>query len=85
MNSCKTCKHLDVPRDSLGRIVVRKGKVYECVVDVPEPILPDCITKAFGHSWPSLGYSWPPKRRYMGGDDGIDCPSWIMRSRQTNR
>jgi hypothetical protein len=61
--TCKTCKHLDVPLDSLGRRVVRQ-RTYRCLVPWPSPPhVADCFS-----------YS-NPTRRYMAGDDGANCPA----------
>ena len=71
--SCKTCKWLNVKPDAVGRIVVRKGNAYQCVVEVPLPSpLPDSIKK----NWP---FRWPSARSYMVGHEGKTCPTWEQR------
>jgi len=67
--SCKSCRFLRVHPDARGRITVRADRVYECLVQVPQPALPDSMTRAFG-------YRWPPAKSYMRGDDGRECPTW---------
>jgi hypothetical protein len=73
MKSCKTCKHLAVPPDARGRIVVRKERAYECRVIVQMPMLPDSVARS--HS-----FRWPPERQWMSGDAGTLCPTWEVRT-----
>ena len=73
MKSCKTCRFLAVHPDARGRIVVRQKNAYECLAIVPQPDLPDSITKAYG-------FRWPPSKTYMTGDRGTECPTWELRS-----
>lgn len=73
MKSCKTCRFLGVHPDARGRIVVRAGYAYECLVVVPEPALPDSVKNAYE-------YRWPPAKSYMSGGDGTECATWEKRS-----
>jgi len=71
--SCKSCRFFDVRPDAKGRIVVCAKSVYECLVVVPEPALPDSIKLAYG-------YRWPPDKAYLNGDSGRKCPTWEQRA-----
>jgi len=72
---CKSCRFLAVPPDARGRIVVRAGRAYECVVQVPRPVLPDSMTRSMVY-----GFPWPIQRSYMTGDRGRECPTWEQRA-----
>lgn len=72
--SCKTCKHLDVPLTATGRRVVGKYNTYPCKAPAPElPAMPECV---------STHYTWQkvPQRRRMSGGEGAYCPSWEQRA-----
>jgi hypothetical protein len=70
---CKTCRFLGVNPDAKGRIVVRARNAYECLVVVPQPALPESMTRAYG-------YRWPLAKSYMTGDSGRECPTWEQRA-----
>ena len=72
MKSCRTCKFLGVKADAKGRYIARKHQVYPCDVDVQQPKLPACMTKAYG-------FKWPLNRSYMQADEGADCPLYESR------
>lgn len=66
--TCKTCKHLGVTPDSIGRIVVRgDGFCYPCTVRIPEPVVPASVST-------DRDWRWPPGRSWMQGSDGAGCP-----------
>ena len=73
VRSCKSCRFLGVHPDARGRINVRARNVYECLVQVPEPVLPESMTRAYG-------FRWPPAKSYMTGDSGRECPTWEQRA-----
>ena len=68
---CKTCKHLHIVPDSLGRRVVRSTLAYPCIYPVELPAMPDSVTR---HHW------WRPSmiehRIHMEGSDGVNCPTY---------
>lgn len=45
--ACRTCRYIDVPPDSLGRRIPRKGYAYPCTVPNPCIEYPLCITSHF--------------------------------------
>jgi hypothetical protein len=65
--SCKTCRWLDVAPSPSGRRVVRSDRVYACRVEVPVPVLPISVRKAYG-------FKWPPEKAFVSPDNGADCP-----------
>lgn len=71
MQSCKTCRHLDVQLDAAGRRVVRRLNSYRCTVPDPDlsPLLPECITRAYG-------FQAKMSRSHMSGESGAECPLW---------
>jgi len=62
--TCRDCVYLetDAPRAKL-----RPGAAYSCNFEPPLPPLPTSITTAFD-------FSWPPQGRWIGPDDGANCP-----------
>lgn len=70
--TCRTCKHLKVEPDAAGRIIPRKGKAYECNVEIPCPTVPESVTK-------SLQWKWPPAKKWMEPRDGENCPTYAKR------
>lgn len=72
--TCRTCRYLAVPPDSLGRIVPRKRKPYVCVFEADKPALPD-----------SYWMQWPPRRVNMEPEDGQNCPAYRARMKETAR
>jgi hypothetical protein len=70
--SCKSCKHLQVIPDALGRRIVRHDSVYPCRCPVPPlPPLPDSITKRF-----DFDRQMTERRNWMEGSDGVCCPTF---------
>jgi hypothetical protein len=75
MAECKTCKWYGVQPDARGRLVVRAGAVWPCNAPEPEkPRIPSSMMKAYG-------WTWPPSRKYMGGGEGTDCPTYAHRQK----
>lgn len=73
MQSCKTCKYLDVPPNKAGRIVPQKKYAYRCLApEPPMPILPTSITGDYY-------FSWPPHRRSVCINEGTECPVYEQR------
>jgi hypothetical protein len=72
---CRTCKHLDVPLDKAGRRVVRKDRLYMCVIDLEPPRLPDSVARAFGLRIPLA----KTQRKGMRGEEGTNCPCYDER------
>lgn len=72
---CRTCKHLNVPLDNAGRRVVRKDRLYLCVIDLEPPRLPDSVTKSF---WCHIPLS-KTQRKGMFGEEGTNCPCYEKR------
>ena len=71
--TCKACKWYGVRPDARGRFVVRRGSVWPCKAPEPEPpCLPSSVLKA-------VDWRWPPRRSYMQGDEGSDCPAFEPR------
>jgi hypothetical protein len=77
--TCRTCLLLKVAPDKSGRIVPRKNKVYRCSAaeNPPMPRLPASVTGEYG-------FRWPPSSRWMGADDGVDCPGWVERTKHSS-
>lgn len=77
--TCRTCKHLKVAPDKDGKIRPRKGKRYQCGVEVPplQP-LPACINVS-DRDW--QGVKWPPSRSWMQVDSGEGCTFHQQRDR----
>lgn len=72
--SCKTCKWLEVEPNKAGKRVVRRDKVYQCLVPIPRPILPTSVTRAYD-------FSWPPPRTWLTKDMwGEVCLLWEERT-----
>lgn len=62
--SCRTCKFLEVERDSLGRRRAYRNSVYVCSVPLPPlPPLPAAVHWSFK----------PPQKAMMTPDSGEDC------------
>lgn len=64
--TCRTCRHLCIPPNAIGRRIPKLGAAYPCVVPVPRPVLPlsaDFYTMV-----------WPPHRKAMRPCDGAGCP-----------
>ena len=76
--TCGTCTHSRVLPNKAGRRVVYKDRTYTCMVDIPLPVLPSCVTSAYG-------FKWPPQRNYMTSDAGVDCPTYnaIQKEKKT--
>lgn len=73
MNTCRTCKHLDVKPDTRGRITPRSGWAYQCVFPLPpQPMLPSSVTES-----PLYRDTFP--RSFMTPDRGARCPVWESR------
>lgn len=73
MQSCKTCKWLDVPPDELGKVEVKEDCFYSCSFPDPMlPKLPDSITKSYDWRWPVR----KARRAHMEGKDGENCPTY---------
>ena len=71
--TCRTCKFLDVPPNSRGRIVPMSNKGYRCLYPVPaEHGLPASVTSSYG-------FQWPPSKNYMAPGDGEGCPQHVSR------
>ena len=71
--TCRTCKFLDVPPDSRGRIVPRLGNAYACRFPIPD-------AHGLPHSaFKSYGFKWPPSKTRMRPDDGDGCPQHVSR------
>ena len=70
--TCRTCKFLDVPPDSRGRIVPRLGNGYFCLYAFPD-------THDLPHSAMGYGFRWPPLKRRMEPSDGEGCPQHVSR------
>lgn len=74
---CKTCDFIVLPKNAKGHGVCRGGHMYPCTCPLPEmPMLPISVTDA----WNS-GFQWPPKRRFVTGDDGEQCPVYVARAK----
>jgi hypothetical protein len=72
MNNCKNCGWLNVPPLNNGKIRVYGHDSYKCTVPIPEIKLPHSVTKAYG-------FSWPPRKTFMQGDEGEGCPCHVER------
>lgn len=73
MKDCRTCKHLAVRPDKLGRIVPRKNEVYRCLAPEPDlPPIPLSVSEVYD-------FKWPPRRTMVTPDHGKDCPVWEKR------
>lgn len=64
---CKTCLFSRWNLTPSGRISRETNGL--CIVPVDMPRLPDCITQYFT-------YNDEPPRRFMGQNDGKNCPCW---------
>lgn len=66
------CKHLLIGPDKDGKVRLRKERRYRCMVDVPTPVLPASVTKAFD-------WRWPPHKSNVGIEDCAKCPFFEAR------
>lgn len=73
--SCKTCVNLNVPRDALGRRIVRHDRAYPCTAKAPEKIvtnIPDSLMRFVDVRL--IRFASPG---YMTGDAGKECAAWV--------
>ncbi len=71
--TCRTCKFLDAPADSRGRVIPRAAMAYRCLYQVPaDHGLPHSVTGSYN-------FRWPPSKRSMSPDDGEGCPQHASR------
>lgn len=68
METCRTCRFLDVRSNSAGKRIPRKGSVYPCIVEVVPQPLPSCMRTMF-----FKGDDWLPSRSWMEPDEGAGC------------
>ena len=66
---CRTCAYLTLGASQKG---FRKGYAYKCGWTARPSALPDSITSAYG-------FSRDFSQRYMGPDEGTECPTWEPR------
>lgn len=72
MNNCKNCGWLAVSPLKNGKIRIYKYDSYQCTAPIPDVRLPHSVIKSYG-------FSWPPSKKWVGGDDGENCPCHIVR------
>lgn len=74
--SCRTCRHLDVPPRKDGKRIARVDIAYRCLAPIPRPAWPDSVTKAYGFNWPDDPNARFSGRVYVQPDQGAECPTW---------
>lgn len=65
--SCRTCRHMDVPLTASGQRRVYKDGAYVCNVPIPELPLPDSVTRAYG---------FRISKSHVIPEWGGTCPLW---------